>query len=80
MSYTKELYQNSEPVSYEQLKDYRDFTKDRNDYPRLDKGYDQFWAEHYQQQELAEIERMELYHQERQEMIARYEKHLADKY
>lgn len=78
MGMTKELYQNSEPVSYEQLKDYRDFTKDRNDYPRLDDGYDKFWAEHYQNQEMIDNERMEIYHQQRQEIISRYEEHLAD--
>lgn len=33
---TKELLERSEPVNPTEQKEYRDFTKDRNDYPRLD--------------------------------------------
>lgn len=44
MSMTKELWERSEPVNPQQQKDYRDFTKDINTYPRMseDEEYEYF--------------------------------------
>jgi len=60
MSKTKELYQMSQPVSPAELKAFKDFTNDRNLYPRYDiDDYNQFWADYYKEQEIMEEQEYE---------------------
>ncbi len=42
MGITKEIWEMSEPVNPTEQKEYRDFTKDRNDYPRFDDENDEY--------------------------------------
>lgn len=42
---TKELVERSEPVNPQQQKDYRDFTKDLNTYPRMSEDEYEYFKE-----------------------------------